>query len=193
MKITVDDAYSMSEIMVDCLFLDREFNQTLFDFKVNNDRIRVRGNFDGLMGDKTAEDRLLDEAQREVKANRRRVGSGQNLTSAASGRRGGSDDNRREKFCAPSNSAWDLRPFPPPTLTYVPYWNDPKIHNAGNGRLHAFLARPSTRLIDRLAYGGVASASGSWTRIDPGDTVVDLLRNGCLDRVRRHGRRHFVQ
>lgn len=36
----------------------------------------------------------------------------------------------------------------------VPYWNDPRIHNMGNGKLHALLARPATKVIDFISYDG---------------------------------------
>ena len=42
------------------------------------------------------------------------------------------------------------------SLNYYPY--DPRIHNFGNiglgGKIHASLARPITRLIDKIAYNG---------------------------------------
>ena len=40
------------------------------------------------------------------------------------------------------------------TAFSVPYWNDPRIHNMGNGKVHAILARPATKLIDFLSYNG---------------------------------------
>lgn len=57
----------------------------------------------------------------------------------------------------------------------VAYWDDPRIHNMGNGRLHAFLARPATRLIDRLAYGGRDVRKEVLAQyVQQGDRVVDL-------------------
>ena len=63
--------------------------------------------------------------------------------------------------------------------TGLTYWRDPRIHNLGNvgvgGTVHALVAPYATRLIDRLAYGGVDVRARLWEEeLADAETVVDL-------------------
>lgn len=40
------------------------------------------------------------------------------------------------------------------TCLNIPYWAHPRIHNFGNGRMHANIAPVATWIIDRLSYNG---------------------------------------
>lgn len=56
-----------------------------------------------------------------------------------------------------------------------PYWYDPRIHNIGNGRLHAGVARFATRAIDILSYDGRDVRQEILKQYVPdGSDVVDL-------------------
>jgi SAM-dependent methyltransferase len=60
-------------------------------------------------------------------------------------------------------------------LASPPYWADPRIHQLGNGALHAALARPATHLINAVAYGGRdVRAEVLAAHVHPSDVVVDL-------------------
>ena len=58
---------------------------------------------------------------------------------------------------------------------FTPYWNDPRIHNMGNGKVHASLARIATDTIDVLSYNGIPLRKQVLeNHTTPEDTVVDL-------------------
>lgn len=56
-----------------------------------------------------------------------------------------------------------------------PYWDDPRIHNMGNGRLQASLARFATRVIDTVSYNGRDIRAEILSKhTSDSDRVVDL-------------------
>lgn len=61
------------------------------------------------------------------------------------------------------------------SFAYMPYWNNPRIHNMGNGKIHATFARFATDLIDNFAYNGVPVRKQILENyINATDTVVDF-------------------
>ena len=60
-------------------------------------------------------------------------------------------------------------------LRSPPYWEDPRIHNMGNGRLQAAMAPFATKLIDVLSYDSIdVRKKVGDTYVREGDTVCDL-------------------
>jgi 2-polyprenyl-3-methyl-5-hydroxy-6-metoxy-1,4-benzoquinol methylase len=65
--------------------------------------------------------------------------------------------------------------FPAWVALNIPYWKDPRIHNVGNGKLHAAIAPFATKLIDKLSYNGIdIRAKVKAEYIYEGDTVCDF-------------------
>lgn len=56
---------------------------------------------------------------------------------------------------------------------FVPYWADSRIHNVGNGRFHASVARLATKIIDIVSYDGRNIRNEIISEYARG-TVVDL-------------------
>lgn len=55
------------------------------------------------------------------------------------------------------------------------YWNDPRIHEVGNGKVSAFFARTATKLINTFAYKGRNIRLELLTKmIDENDSVLDM-------------------
>lgn len=59
-------------------------------------------------------------------------------------------------------------------LSLIPYWNDPRIHQLGNGKIHAMVARPATWFINRIAYNGRDIRKELLEDIGSSESVVDL-------------------
>lgn len=55
-----------------------------------------------------------------------------------------------------------------------PYWEDPRIHSLGNGKVHATLARAATKLIDLVSYNGRDIRKELLAKHAAGCSVVDL-------------------
>jgi len=60
-------------------------------------------------------------------------------------------------------------------ILFFYYWNDPRIHELGNGKIHALFARTATKLINKFAYKGRNVRSEILTKmIDDSDSVLDM-------------------
>ena len=55
------------------------------------------------------------------------------------------------------------------------YWNDPRIHELGNGKVSAFFARTATKFINTFSYRGRNIRDEILTKmIDNHDSVLDM-------------------
>tara|TARA_B100001741_G_scaffold57866_1_gene45306 strand:- start:2301 stop:2921 length:621 start_codon:yes stop_codon:yes gene_type:complete len=60
-------------------------------------------------------------------------------------------------------------------LLFFYYWNDPRIHEVGNGKVSAFFARAATKFINTFSYKGRNVRDEILTKmIDNHDSVLDM-------------------